>query len=97
MGTGLSKEQKLILGIVNNLMVEKRYVSSISRICEVIGEGRLIEGYCARRWYVGNNTRRKSIWRSLKRLEARGLIVSLGRGCGNEERWITSEEAKKGK
>jgi len=91
MGTGLSKEQKVILGIVNDLMSKKSYVSSISRICEVMGEGYAKEGYCTWRWIVNDTTRRKSIWRSLKRLEARGLIKSLGRGAGNEERWVNAQ------
>lgn len=91
MGTGLSKEQKQILNIVTELKKQKNWVSSVSRICEEMGIGKARVGYCTRKWIVTDDTRRKSIWRSLRRLEARGLIVNLGRGAGNEERWLPAD------
>jgi len=86
MGTGLSQE---LLDLGN-----QNCVANISQICEQIGIGYARVGYCTRRW-ISPNTRRKSIWRSLRRLEKRGLIQSLGRGLRNEERWVsTSVELK---
>lgn len=89
MGTGLSQEQKVILRVILDLG-NQHQVASISRICEQLGIGYARVGYCTRRWRVPNTTRRKSIWRSLRRLEKRGLIRSLGRGLWNEERWVAT-------
>ena len=90
MGTGLSQEQKVILRAILDLG-NQHQVASISRICERLGIGYARVGYCTRRW-ISPVTRRKSIWRSLRRLQKRGLIQSLGRGLWNEERWVATNK-----